>query len=116
MEKPNKKNANPESVTDSPAEDAATTEAPGVPTPPSKPPRVYTYTKEGVQPEGTGDESKTEEKNETQGTQEKVEEGNEPANSSLQQNPFKLTLKKKEATPQAVIKPLATTVGKCHVR
>ena len=126
-EKPNKKPHLPETAGDVSKETIA------MATPP-KPPRAYTYTEEtGSQPQHVAQETgseprhaaqetgseprdepqKTESENETE---EKIEsagtKGEDEANSSLQQNPFKLTFKKKESVPQAVVKPLPSTIGK----
>ncbi|CAB4011228.1 EH domain-binding 1 1 isoform X3 [Paramuricea clavata] len=119
-EKPNKNPTPPETADDVSKETAAMTSPP-------KPPRVYTYTEETEseprdEPQEIGSESQeigskpletgSEPLVEPQKTgDEKGEDGTE-ANSSLQQNPFKLTFKKKESIPQAVVKPVPSTVGR----
>ena len=119
-ERPNRKAKTLESDTHLPADDVEKKTASM--TSPPKPPRVYTYTEEvgpesqgepqetkaerQIDPEKTGNENETEEEPlNSQGDGE-----NEP-NSSLQQNPFKLTLKRKETVPHAVVKPLSSTTS-----
>jgi hypothetical protein len=113
MEKPNKKPDPPVTADD------VQTETAGVASPP-KPPRVYTYTEENkTEPqdelEGTGTEPRDEPQqpgNENE-TEEKIESTSpkKEDDASLQQNPFKLTFKKKESVPQAVVKPLPSTMS-----
>lgn len=90
---------------------------------PPKPPRVYTYSEEPVsQPlvrpeetefdtpdsEKTGTDIEADENVDSQSTE--LDDENEP-NSSLQQNPFKLTFKRKDLLPQAVVKPVFSNIG-----
>jgi hypothetical protein len=118
-EKPNKNPNPPETVDDVSKETAAMTSPP-------KPPRVYTYTEEtesqprdepqeiGSEPQEIGSkplEIGSEPLVEPQKTGDEKREDGTKANSSLQQNPFKLTFKKKESIPQAVAKPVPSTIG-----
>ena len=120
MEKPNRKTNPPETITNPPADDVSKDTAATLS--PPKPPRVYTYTEEaGPEPQTVSQKSETEPQDGSTKTGDETEVGTEPQdtqtevenepNSSLQQNPFKLTFKKKESVPQAVVKPLSSTIG-----
>ena len=120
MEKPNRKTNPPDTATNLEADDVNKDTADTIS--PPKPPRVYTYTEEaGTESQGGSQEPETEPEVGSTNTGEETEVGNKPQdtqaeienepNSSLQQNPFKLTLKKKESVPQAVVKPLPSTAG-----
>ena len=87
---------------------------------PPKPPRLYAYRnkvdgcEESREPgtldsEAPGSESETKEKSAEQNNKD-LQESEE---NSLHQNPFKLTFKKKEPVPQAIVKPLAAGVLRC---
>ena len=109
---------NPPETSTAPPVNEANKETTAMTSPP-KPPRVYTYAEEEGseprdEPRETGCESRDEPKEtgEENDVQEKIElqdTHEENANSSLQQNPFKLTIKKKESV--AVVKPLPSTIG-----
>ncbi|XP_028394739.1 EH domain-binding protein 1-like isoform X2 [Dendronephthya gigantea] len=118
-ERPNRKTNPPETESHPPADDVKKTASM---TSPPKPPRVYTYTEEGAksedEPQESGDEQQidhqtTANKNETveEPLNTQGDEENEP-NPSLQQNPFKLTFKRKETVPHAVVKPLSSTTSR----
>lgn len=87
---------------------------------PPKPPRVYTYTDDSTPTSGLEEVSKESMEpveDNTEGVEESVEKMNsddeesKSNGASLQQNPFKLTFKKKEDQPQAIVKPMSVASG-----
>ena len=109
-----KSKANDESNTgDLPEDDVTTTGQADAMSPP-KPPRVFTYadkadvTSSNVQPTNEHESSDVDDQKDSGIALDNVDTSVEdPGSSSLQQNPFKLTIKRKESVPQAVVKPIS---------